>query len=93
MSNLRSYDLRGHLEAAVALDAIGGNMHIDTTVMKIADFKSEVKLPPKLFDVIEHHMSISHSPCRRRSIGPLPSCCFRHVADYLLELQVNPTIL
>ena len=43
MSNLRSYDLRGHLEAAVALDAIGGNMHIDTMVMKIADFKSEVK--------------------------------------------------
>ena len=33
----------------MALDAIGGNMHIDTRVIKIADFKSEVKLPLRLF--------------------------------------------
>ena len=27
-----------------------------------------------LIEVIQHHMPISHSPCRRRYIGPLPSC-------------------
>ena len=35
-----------------------GNMHIYSKVM----------------EVIEHHMPISHSPCRRRSKGPLLSC-------------------
>ena len=30
----------------------------------------------EVIEVIEHHMPISHSPCRRRSIGPLPSCFF-----------------
>ena len=35
-----------------------GNMHNNSKVMK----------------VIEHHMPISHSPCRRRSKGPLLSC-------------------
>ena len=58
----------------MALDTIGVNMHMDTRVIKVADFKSEVKGPPRLFDVIQHHMPISRSPCRRRSIGPLPSC-------------------
>ena len=54
MSNLRSYDLRGHFEAAVASEAVmaleavmaseavGGNMHMDTRVIKVADVKSEV---------------------------------------------------
>ena len=48
MSNLRSYELRGHLESAMAseavmaLEAIGGNMHIDTRVIMVADVKSEV---------------------------------------------------
>ena len=48
MSNLRSYDLRGHFEAAVASEAvmaseaIGGNMHMDTRVIRVADVKSEV---------------------------------------------------
>ena len=27
-----------------------------------------------LIEIIQHHMPISHCPCRRRSIGPLPSC-------------------
>ena len=27
-----------------------------------------------LIDIIQHHKPISHCPCRRRSIGPLPSC-------------------
>ena len=42
-------DLRGHLEAAMAseavmaLEAVGGNMHMDTRVIRVADFKSEVK--------------------------------------------------
>ena len=49
-------------------------MHMDARVIKVAGFKSEVKLPPRPFDIIEHHMHISHGPCRRRSIGPLPSC-------------------
>ena len=38
-------DLRGCLEAAMALEAIeavGGNMHMDTKVIKVGDFKSEV---------------------------------------------------
>ena len=48
MSNLRSCDLRGHLEAIMASEAvmaaaaIGGNMHMDTRVIRVADFKSEV---------------------------------------------------
>ena len=42
MSNLRSYDLRGCLEAAMASEAVGGNMHMDTGVLRVADFKSEV---------------------------------------------------
>ena len=31
------------LEAAIAWEVIGGNRHIDTRVIKVADFKSEVK--------------------------------------------------
>ena len=27
-----------------------------------------------VIEVIKHHMPIYHSPCRRRYIGPLPSC-------------------
>ena len=54
MSNLRSYDLRGRLEATMASEAvmaleavmaseaIGGNMHMDSRVIKVADVKSEV---------------------------------------------------
>ena len=54
ISNLRSYDLRGHLEAAmaseavmdseavIASEAIGGNMHMETRVIRVADVKSEV---------------------------------------------------
>ena len=48
MSNLRSYDLQGHLEAtmaseaAMALEAIGSIMHMDTRVIKVGDVKSEV---------------------------------------------------
>ena len=42
ISNLRSYDLRGNLEAAMASEAVGGNMHMDTRVLKVSDFKSEV---------------------------------------------------
>ena len=42
MSNLRSYDLRGRLEATVTSEAVGGNMHMDTRVIKKADVKSEV---------------------------------------------------
>ena len=33
----------GVLEAVMASEAIGGNMHMDTRVIKVADFKSEVK--------------------------------------------------
>ena len=49
ISNLRSNDLRGRLEAAtvleavMALETVGGNMHMDTRVIRVADFKSEVK--------------------------------------------------
>ena len=30
-------------EAAMALVAVGGNIHMDTRVIKVANFKSEVK--------------------------------------------------
>ena len=30
-------DLQGHLEAAMASEAVGGNMHMDTRVTKVAD--------------------------------------------------------
>ena len=43
ISNLRSYDLRGSLKATIALKAVGGNMQMDSKVIKVADFKSEVK--------------------------------------------------
>ena len=33
----------------MASEAIGGNMYMDTKVIKVADFKSEVKWPPRLF--------------------------------------------
>ena len=72
--NMRSYDLHGCFEATMASEAVGGNMYTDTRVIQVVDFKSEVKWPPMLVDVIEHHLPISHSPCRRRSIGQMPSC-------------------
>ena len=36
-------------EAAMPLVAVGGNMQIDTRVIKVANVKSEVKWPPRLF--------------------------------------------
>ena len=40
-------DLQGQLEAAMASEAtkmaVRGNMHMDTRVIEVADFKSEVK--------------------------------------------------
>ena len=35
-------DLQGRLEAAMASEAIGGNMHVDMRVIKVADVKYEV---------------------------------------------------
>ena len=43
ISNLRSNDLQGHLEADMASEAVGGNIHMDTRVINAADFKFEVK--------------------------------------------------
>ena len=43
ISNLRPYDLRGCLEAAMALEAIRVNVYMDTRVIRVADLKSEVK--------------------------------------------------
>ena len=43
ISNLRSNDLGGCLEVSMASEAVGCNMHMDTRVFKVADFKSEVK--------------------------------------------------
>ena len=43
ISNLRQNDLRGCLETVMALEAIGGNMNMDTRVIKVPDFRSEVK--------------------------------------------------
>ena len=39
----------------------------------------------EVIEVIEHHMSISYSPCRRRSIGPFPSC-YGHYVEHLVEI-------
>ena len=36
-------------EAVMASEVVGGNMHMDTRVIRVADFKSEVKWPPRLF--------------------------------------------
>ena len=33
----------------MASEAVRGNMHMDTRVVKVADFKSEVKWPPSSF--------------------------------------------
>ena len=43
ISNLRSNDLLGRFEVAMASEAVGGNMHMETRVIKVVDFKSEVK--------------------------------------------------
>ena len=65
-------NLLGHMETVMASDAtimaVPGNMHVDARVMEVI--------------VIEYHMPISHSPCRRRSKGPSPSCW----SDYCLTL-------
>ena len=49
-------DLRGCLQAAMASEAtqmaVRGNMHMDTRIIKISDFKSEVKWSPMPFGVI-----------------------------------------
>ena len=37
ISNLRSYDLQVCLEVARASEAVGGNMKMDTRVIKVAD--------------------------------------------------------
>ena len=31
----------------------------------------------RVIEVIQHNMPISHRPCRRRYIGPLPSCFYQ----------------
>ena len=47
ISNMRSHDPQGFLEAAIAMEAtmaseaVGGNMDMDTRVIKVADLKSE----------------------------------------------------
>ena len=43
ISNLRSNGLRGCFEVAMASEAVGGNMHMDARVIRVADFKYEVK--------------------------------------------------
>ena len=76
ISNLRSYELWGCLEAAMASEAVRVNVHMDTRVIW-SQMTSMVILSDILtgvIEVIQHHMPISHSPCRRRYIGPLPSC-------------------
>ena len=35
-------DLQSGLKAAMASEAVKGNMHMDTGVFKVADFKSEI---------------------------------------------------
>ena len=56
--------------------AVGGSMHIYTRVNKVANFK--ISRPSRSFavirtmiteviEIIEHHMPIFHSLCRRRS--------------------------
>ena len=35
-------DLRGRFEAAMASEAVEGNIHMDTRVIRVADVKSEV---------------------------------------------------
>ena len=45
----------------------------EATKMAICRWQMDTK---DIVEVIEHHRPISHSPCRRRSIGPLPSCCY-----------------
>ena len=42
-SETRNY-LRGHLEAAMVSEAVRSNMHMDTRVIEVAGFKSQVEL-------------------------------------------------
>ena len=41
-----------------------------------------IHVDSKVMEVIEHHMPISHSPCRRRSKGLLPSYLFRFPSNF-----------
>ena len=44
-----------------------------------------------VIDVIKHHMPIYHSPCRRRYIGPLPSCYLKHRLHHTLLKEGEET--
>ena len=46
-------------------------MATETTKMALL---GNISMDSKVMEVREHHMPISHSPCCRRSKGPLPSC-------------------
>ena len=61
---------------AISMTVIGnmGNIYIDT----------------KVIEVMEHHMLIFHGPCRRRSIGPLPSCYYPGLRN-LIRVSALPT--
>ena len=55
IDGIASAPFGGHLEAAMASEA---------TKMAVLDI---MHIGSKVMEVIEHHMPISHSPCRRRS--------------------------
>ena len=69
----------------MALEAVGGNMHMDARVIKVADFKSEVIRPPRSYGGCHGLGGLWRQDaqgiqgCRRRFIGPLPSC---FIADH-----------
>ena len=77
----------------MASEAVGDNMHMDTRVIKVPDFKCEVKLPPCFFEAAIASEAVK---CNMHMdtialvdagiIGPLPSCYKDSLDDALVIL-------
>ena len=54
------------LEAIMASEAVGGNMHMDTRVIRVADFESKGQMTSEV---------IKRSPWPRRPLEDISTCC------------------
>ena len=80
---MRSYDPWGRLEATKM--AVRGNIHMNIRVIKVADFKFEVKWPPRLFEV--RYLGISLGGFHIFGFGQ------QEVHNHVLNLIFLPSLL
>ena len=92
-----NFDLWGCLEAAMASEAlkidVRGNMHMDSRVIKVAGFESDVNMDLwGCFETAKDSEATiiwTWSPCRPKSIGPLPSCLsYLYVGHFSLAIAM-----